>query len=322
MSQGGKIDVHHHVLPEFYKDVQRAAGITGSAYTAFPDWSAEKSLQLMDELNIATTIFSFTSPGIWFGDIAQTRELARQFNDWLAGLVAQNPARFGAFAFLPLPDVDAAVKEIGRVQDELGLDGVCLLTSVDERYIGHPDFWPVYEELHKRKMIAFIHPCYPPGIEARGWDIPRMLIDYPFETTRVAVNLIFNGVMEKLPDIKFILSHAGGTLPMLAHRISLFDKKTKQQTNYPKGALHYIREFWYDTALCGDKAPLDALLAFADPSRVLFGTDYPYIAADAAILETRGYESYKGFDAATRANVDRNNALALFPRLMKVGNLR
>jgi len=265
----------------------------------------------------ATTIFSFTSPGIYFGDVAQTRELARRFNDWLAELVAKNPARFGAFAFLPLPDVEASVKEIGRIQDELKLDGVCLLTSVDDRYIGHPMFWPVYEELHKRKMVTFIHPCYPPGVEAKGWDIPRMLIDYPFETTKVATNLIFSGVVEKLPDIKFILSHSGGTLPMLAHRISLFDKKTKQQGNYPKGALHYIRQFWYDTALSGDKAPLDALLAFADPERVLFGTDYPYISEDLAVSETKGYENYGGLQGATRANVDRNNALKLFPRLAK-----
>jgi predicted TIM-barrel fold metal-dependent hydrolase len=311
----GKIDVHHHVLPEFYKDVQRSVGITGSAYTAFPDWSEDKSLQLMDEVGISSTIFSFTSPGIYFGDVSQTRALAVRFNDWLAELTARNPKRFGAFGFLPLPDVDASIKEIGRIQDELKLDGVCLLTSVDNRYIGDPMFWPVYEELNRRKIVTFIHPCYPPGVEAKGWDIPRMLIDYPFETTKVATNLIFNGVMEKLPDIPFILSHAGGTLPMLAHRISLFDKKTKQQANYPKGALHYIKQFWYDTALSGDKPPLDALFAFADPGRVLFGTDYPYISADLAVSETKGYENYAGLSGAARANVDRNNALKLFPRL-------
>ena len=110
MAATGKIDVHHHVLPEFYKDVQRSAGITSSAYQAFPEWNEDKSLALMDQLGIATTIFSFTSPGIYFGNVTQTRELARRFNDWLAELVAKNPARFGAFAFLPLPDVEASVK--------------------------------------------------------------------------------------------------------------------------------------------------------------------------------------------------------------------
>ena len=130
-SQTPRIDVHHHVLPDFYKDVQRAAGITGSAYQAFPEWSAEASLALMDEARIGATIFSFTSPGIFFGDLAQTRRLACEFNDWLAGLVARRPERFGAFGFLPLPDVDASLKEIARIHDELKLDGICLLTSVD-----------------------------------------------------------------------------------------------------------------------------------------------------------------------------------------------
>jgi len=318
-SQIQRVDVHHHVLPEFYKDVQRAAGIMGSAYQAFPEWSVDKSLALMDSLRIGTSIVSFTSPGIFFGDIAQTRELARRFNDFLAETVAARPDRFGAFAFLPLPDVEASIAEIGRIYDELHLDGVCLLTSVDERYIGHEDFWPVYEELNRRKAVVFIHPCYPPGTEARGWDIPRMLIDYPFETTRVATNLIFNGVMEKLPDIRFILSHAGGTLPMLAHRISLFDKKTKQQGNYPKGALHYIGKFFYDTALSGHPAPLNALTAFVPPSQILFGTDYPYVSEDIAASETAGFDAYAGFDDAQRLSIERGAAELLFPRLKKLG---
>lgn len=315
----GKIDVHHHLLPEFYKDVQRKAGISGSAYQAFPEWSPAISLSLMDRLNIETAILSYTSPGIFFGDLAQTRELARSFNDYLAELVAQNPQRFGGFAFLPLPDIDASLREIARIQDELKLDGVCLLTNIEDRYIGDPQFWPVYEELNRRKMVCFIHPCYPPGVEAKGWDIPRMLIDYPFETTKVAVNLIFNGVMEQLPDIKFILSHAGGTLPMLAHRISLFDTKTKQRGNYPKGALHYIKQFYFDTALSGDKPPLDALFAFSDPARVLFGTDFPYVSDDIAISETRGFEAYENLSAAARARIEHGAALELFPRLAKRG---
>lgn len=311
-SGAGKIDVHHHVLPEFYKDVQRAAGIGGTAYQGFPEWTPDKSLALMDRLNIATTIYSFTSPGIYFGNVTQTRQLARQFNDYLAELKAGSNGRFGGFAFLPLPDIDAAIEEAGRVQDELGLEGVCLLTSVDDRYIGDPMFWPLYEELNRRKMVVFLHPCYPPGVEAKGWDIPRMLIDYPFETTKVATNLIFNGVLEKLPDIKWILSHAGGTLPMLAHRISIFDTRTKFKDNYPKGALHYIRQFWFDTALSGDKPPLDALMAFADPARILFGTDYPYVVAEVAEAETRGFEAYDGWSAEQRAGVEYANARALF----------
>ena len=112
-----RIDVHHHLLPDFYKEVQRQAGITGTAYQAFPEWSPESSLKVMDDNGIATAILSYTSPGIFFGDMGQTRELAVRFNDHLATLMRANPARFGGFAMLPLPDVEAAVKEIGRVHD-------------------------------------------------------------------------------------------------------------------------------------------------------------------------------------------------------------
>jgi predicted TIM-barrel fold metal-dependent hydrolase len=313
-SLSGRIDVHHHVLPEFYKDVQRSIGITGTAYRGFPEWSPESSLSLMDRLGIAATIFSFTSPGIYFGDLQQTRELALRCNDFLAETAARNPKRFGGFAFLPLPDVDASLKEIGRVVDELKLDGVCLLTNVNNVYIGHPDFEEVYAELNRRKVVTFIHPCYPAGVEARDWDIPRMLIDYPFETTKVATNLIFNGVTTRYPDIKFLLSHAGGTLPMLAHRLSVFDKQTKFKDNYPDGALAHIARFYYDTALSGHAAPLDALRAFVPDSQILFGTDYPYVTPEVAAAETAGFDSYRSLVGAARMRVERGNAEILWSR--------
>ncbi len=311
-----RIDVHHHVLPEFYKEVQRSVGITGSAYRGFPEWSPQSSLAIMDRHDIGAAILSFTSPGIYFGDIAQTRELARRFNDYLAELVAAHPQRFGGFAFLPLPDVEASLTEIVRVFDILKLDGVCLLTSVDDRYIGHADFEPVYAELNRRHAVVFIHPCYPPGREASGWDIPRMLIDYPFETTKVATNLIFNGVTTRYPDIRFVLSHAGGALPMLAHRISIFDQTTKFRDNYPEGALAHIARFYYDTALSGHAAPLNALRAFVPDTQILFGTDYPYIADEVVASEAAGFDAYAGFDSGARLCVERSNALRLWPRFL------
>ena len=314
MNATGRIDVHHHVLPDFYMEAQRGAGITGTAYRGFPAWSPESSLALMEANRIATAILSFTSPGIWYGDIEQTKGLARRCNDYLASLAADHPGRFGGFGFVPLPDVDAAIAETARALDDLKLDGITLLTSVDERYIGHPDFEPLYAELNRRRAVVFIHPCYPPGTEARGWDIPRMLIDYPFETTRVAINLIFKGVTTRYPDIRFILSHAGGTLPFLAHRVAIFDKQTPFRDNYPDGALACIRRFWFDTALSGDSVPLAGLTGIADRSRILFGTDYPYVPEAVAAAETAGLDGWAGFSAAERKAVDHGNAQALFPR--------
>ena len=315
MPSDGRIDVHHHVLPEFYIEAQKSAGITSTAYRGFPEWTPQHSLDLMDNEAIATSILSFTSPGIWYGNIEQTKELARQCNDYLTGLASDRPDRFGGFAFLPLPDIDAAITECGRALDELNLDGITLLTSIDDKYIGHPDFEPLYAELNRRKAVVFIHPCYPPGTEADGWDIPRMLIDYPFETTRVAVNLILQGVVQRHPDIKFILSHSGGTLPFLAHRIAIFDHDMPFRDNYPEGAMTYFRKFWFDTALSGHAVPLAGLTGIADKSRILFGTDYPYISTDKVTAVSNGFDSWDGLMDAERAAVNRGNAEVLFPRL-------
>ncbi|MEE2761531.1 MAG: amidohydrolase family protein [Pseudomonadota bacterium] len=314
MTSLDRIDVHHHVLPQFYIDAQAKAGLTGTAYGRFPEWTPEQSLALMGTHEIAAAILSFTSPGIWFGNPAETRDLAHQCNDYLANLAVRHGGRFGGFAFLPLPDVDASLAEIARVYDELNLDGITLLTSVDERYIGHPDFELVYSALDERKSVVLIHPCYPPGTEAYGWDIPRMLIDYPFETTRVAVNLVMQGVTASYPNIRFILAHAGGTLPFLVHRASIFDQRTPFQKNYAEGMAAAVRSFWFDTALSGNAVPLTALKSIADPSRILFGTDYPYIPEDAVVSEAAGFDGWNGFSEKEQAGVNRENALALFPR--------
>ena len=314
MVETGRIDVHHHLLTEFYIKAQQRAGITGTAYRGFPEWTPQHSLSVMENEGITSTILSFTSPGIWFGDIFETKMLACQCNDYLANLAERYPGRFGGFGFLPLPNIDAAMEETARIYKELNLDGITLLTSVDNKYIGHPYFEPVFEELNRHKAVVFIHPCYPPGTEADGWDIPRMLIDYPFETTRVAINLILKGVLDRYPDIKFILSHAGGTLPFLAHRVSIFDKMTQFKENYSEGALSYLKRFWFDTALSGNKVPLSGLTSVADKSRILFGTDYPYISSDLVTKETAGFDAWQGFTEAERLAVNRRNAELLFPR--------
>ena len=314
MTARNRIDVHHHTLPQFYKDAQIKHGITGSSYAAFPEWTAENSLGLMDKLDIAGSILSFTSPGIWYGDPAETRDLARKCNEFLAEQAADHPQRFGGFAILPLPDNDACLNEIAYVYDELGLDGITLLTSVNGRYVGHPDFEVVYAELDRREAVVHIHPCYPPGTVATDWDIPGMLIDYPFETTRVAVNLIFQGVVERYPNIRFILSHAGGTLPFLTHHLAAFEKLMPQRDNYPNGTTAAIAKFWFDTAANGHAQPLQALTEVADPARILFGTDYPYVNAEIVAKETAGLDAWDGFTSDQRAAVDRTNAQALFPR--------
>ena len=313
MTRQGRIDVHHHLLPDFFKAAQTAGGFPGTAYRPFPEWSPERSLGLMDRQGIASAILSFTAPGIWFGDIAATRETARRCNDCLAEMKAAHPGRFGGFAMLPLPDVDASLAELGRSLDELGLDGMVHLTQVDGRYPGHADYRPVYEELNRRGAVVFLHPTYAPASEEKDYLVPRPIVDYPGETGRAVAHLLFTGALADFPRIRFIAPHAGGTLPFLAHRIGLFDDLTPHREKYPEGARHYLERLWYDTALSGDPAVLDALRALARPDRLLFGTDYPYIPGEIADSETAGLDAYAGFTGDDRRAMERDNALALFP---------
>ena len=310
-----KIDVHHHVLPQFFRDAQSAGGYPSTAYRAFPDWTPETSLALMDRLDIRTAVLSFSAPGIYFGDAAVTRDLARRCNDYLAECVARYPGRFGGFASLPLPDVDAALREAARALDELQLDGIVHLTQTANRYAGCPEYQPVYEELNRRRAVVFIHPTYAPKSAEEGYVVPRPVVDYPGESTRAVTNLVFTGTLERNRDIRFVISHAGGMLPFIAHRIAIFDDLTPHRKNYPEGVMPYLRRLYYDTALSGDPVVLDTLLRLVGPSQILFGTDYPYVPDATAERETRVTDAYPGFDAAARARVERENAWGLFPRL-------
>ncbi len=314
MADRYRIDAHHHLLPQFYIDAQEAAGIKATAYRAFPEWTPEVSLELMERLNIAATIISFTAPGIYFGDDGKTAGLARQCNDYYAELVRDHPTRFGAFAMLPFPDVDASLKEIEYAADTLHLDGFVHLTQVADRYVGHQDYAPVYDELNRRKAVVLVHPTYPPKSAEKDWCVPRAIIDYPLETTRTISYMLFTGMLERCPDIRFIMSHAGGAMPFLAHRLEIFDTLTPYIENYPKGAMHYLKLLYYDTALSNSPEQLTALMSLADPSRILFGTDFPYVADAQVTAECALFDAYDGFDDATRRRVERDNALTLFPR--------
>lgn len=315
MAAEGKIDVHHHVLPQFFRDAQSAIGVTGTAYTSFPDWSTDTSLALMERFGIATAMMSFSAPGIYYGDLAETRGLARRCNEYLADLVAGDPARFGGFAVLPLPDIDASLREIEFVFDEAGLDGIVHLTHVDNRYLGHPDYEPVYEELNRRGAVVFVHPTYPPKSEQQGWIVPKPFVEYPLETTKAVSNMLFTGVLERHRDIRFILSHAGGAIPFLAHRIEIFDNLTPFIEQYPEGAAAYLKRLYFDTALSADTIQLNGLQSFVDPGKILFGTDYPYVLDPVIGGELERLNAHAGFDATSRVLMERGNAEALFPRL-------
>ncbi|MEM3563616.1 MAG: amidohydrolase family protein [Candidatus Jordarchaeaceae archaeon] len=311
-----RIDVHHHIIPHEYVKSLQSRGITKPSGMTFPEWSETKMLEVMDRNGISTAITSISSPGVYFGDPAFARDLARQCNEISAKLVYDNPQRFGAFATLPLPDVEATLNEIDYAMDTLGLDGVVLMTNFGGRYLGDPMFETVFEELNRRKAVVYVHPTDPPGSNAIGLNVPSSLYEFTFDTTRAITNLIYSGTIERNPDLRFIFSHAGGTIPFLAWRISLGSYLIPNAAeNAPKGFINYLKRLYYDTALSTSPYALRSLQELVDPSQILFGSDYPFAPEILTAEQVKQLTSYDGFNTQTRTHIERENALRLFPRL-------
>ncbi len=306
-----RIDIHQHFLPPFYLTALAERGIQLGAELPFLEWDVQSTLALMDRHDIASAIVSISEPGIYFGDPLSARNLARRCNEYAADLIREYPARFGALAILPLPDVDSALRELEYALDTLRLDGVVLLSNSDGRYPGDPLFDELFSELQRRKAVVFLHPAVPAINRHLQLDLPPFLVEFVFDTTRAIVNLLYSGTLDRCPDIRFIAAHAGGTVPYLAHRIAM------GQIMLPgalQGTITYLKQLYYDIALSTSPYVLHSLQELVDASRLLFGSDYPFAPEMATDFVIRGLKRHDGFDEAARAMIERENALVLFPR--------
>ncbi len=309
-----RIDVHFHIIPPFYRDAAYAAG-SGPALGRYPDFSPELALDLMDRSGIEVALTSVSQPGVQFAEPEAARTLARRCNEFAAELAARQPNRFGAFALVPMHEIDHALAEIAHAYDVLHFAGVCLFASYDTKFLGDPRFDPVLEALDARDAVVFIHPTYHPSSKAIDLPWPGFMMEFLFDTTRAAVNLLFSGALERYPRIRFILAHAGGLLPYFAWRLSVSPMVDQRLPSWPREKiLAGLRRYWYDTALSPGPQTMGSLGAVAAPERILFGSDWPYANArivGAAIAE---HESASLHTPAQRAAIDRDNALALFPQ--------
>src|SRR5262245_34397021 len=223
MNEPHRIDVHHHVFPPGYVDAVTRHGIHDSGGIAYPKWSVEDDLAFMDRCGIATAITSVSAPGVTVSDREASKALARNVNEYQARLVADHPTRFGAFASLPLNHMDDALDELAYALDTLRMDGVVLLSSVGDLYLGDPRLEPVFAELNRRRAVLFVHPNVP--ATSRGLDlaVPHAAVEFVFDTTRAVANLVYTGTLDRNPDVRIILSHAGGAIPYLAGRLATVD---------------------------------------------------------------------------------------------------
>jgi len=307
-----RIDTHHHLIPPDYRKLLRRAGIDEAGGRALPDWSPEGSLQTMAELGVDTAILSVSTPGTTFlPKAADAAALARDLNDYGAQLAASQPDRFGFFATIPMPHIDEAVAEVVRSLDDLNADGVVLLANNDGTYLGQDGQEDLWAALDARSAVVFIHPADLPGTGVPG--VAPFAADFLLDTTRAAYLLVRNGIRREYPDIRFILSHAGGFVPYASHRMAVAIMAETGAS--PGDTLDDFSSFYFDTALSSSAAALPTLLAFAKPGHITFGSDWPFAPVAAGKLFAAGLETYAGLDSAARDAIDRTNALALFPRL-------
>ena len=296
-----RFDVHHHVVPPQYADDSMPIKVPGT----------EAQLRSMDNWKIRTAITSLT-PRVVLKNLHRLREVARTCNEFQARMVQEYPSRFGAFALLPLPDVDGALEELAYALDILHLDGIGLFSSVTDRYLGDPLFDRVFDELNRRKAVVFIHPTHCEAPEHTRLNAPPFVVEYVFDTTRAIVNLIFNGALKRCPDIRLILAHGGGTVPFLAQRISMLEGH-----RHAKGVTDVIatlRSLYYEIASTTAVYALRSLQDLAEPTHILWGSDLPFVYGERLQEEVDHWEAYDGFDYAGRIAVEQQNALRLFPR--------
>lgn len=310
-ADGERIDVHQHLVPPKWREVLAERGLN-SGGAIIPAWTAADAIDMMDTQGIATGILSVTSPGVHLGDGDHARVLARSVNDFGAELVKDRPDRMGLFASIPLPDVDAALQEAEYALDTLGADGVVLMSNVHGHYLGEADFDRLWAELNRRAAVVFIHPAETALPRVDG--TPAPLLDYVFDTTRTAVNLVLNGVMDRYRDLKVILSHGGGFVPYAAYRFStlssmLFGLADGDQT------LRDLKRFYFDTALAASPSALPSLLAFAEPGHLLYGSDWPFAPTRVGTEFNRYLDAHRYSDDSKLAAINRGNAEILFPRL-------
>jgi 6-methylsalicylate decarboxylase len=304
-----RIDVHHHLAPPGYIADLDHRGVP--IPRELKHWSPAFSIEQMDKGGVERALTSITTPGLWFGDAAHARKLARFCNDYAAELVSGHKGRFGMFVNVPLPDVEGALKEIEYGLDQLKAEGVVLFTSYGDKWLGDPAFDPVMEELNRRKCVVYTHPTTAACCTNILPIVNDSLIEYGTDTTRALTQMVFTGRAAKYAGLRLIWSHGGGQMPFLIVRFTRMARAPHVAKLIPEGFVHEARRFYYDTAAVYATGPMQALRQVVPVERILFGTDVPWgdpgeIARDIAACGV--------FTPAELRMIDRENALKLFPQ--------
>jgi predicted TIM-barrel fold metal-dependent hydrolase len=316
------IDCHHHfVSPAFLRALTAKQGHKTPGFTSyFPlglwqNYSPARDLELMDKQGVATAMISVTSPGVYFGDRVEARTLAREMNEYGAKMAADYKGRFGLFALLPLPLIDESLREIEYAFDTLNADGVGILTSYGNHWLGDPMFQPVFEELNRRQAVVYTHPIDAPCCQDLWPDVNPTTLEFPTDTARSILSLLVTNAAVRYAAIRFIFSHGGGTIPAVIGRLGIGGadslNNVLSRPADPKSRLYQLRRFYYDTAMSTNVVQMQALKTIAGVSQIVFGTDYPF--GGDAVKHRQGLET-SGLAADELQAIERGNAAKLLPK--------
>jgi 6-methylsalicylate decarboxylase len=310
-----RIDIHqHYVSPDYLALLtRRNATSPVPGFAIWRDYTPNRNLDEMDKAGVATAMLSPTAPGVWFGDAAEARRVAREMNEYAAAkMVGAYKGRFGLFAVLPIPDIEGSLREIEYAFDTLKADGVSLLTSYDDKWLGDPAFAPIFDELNRRKATVYTHPVEAACCRYVITGVTPQTLEYPTDTTRALMSLIVSNTATRCPDIRFIFSHAGGTLVSIAGRF-LGNAVSAESLARPVEAnsrLAHVRRFYYDTAGSANPVQIQSLKLLVPASQILFGTDFPFANPAATVTGLQG----SGLSDQELQAIYRDNALKFLPR--------
>jgi predicted TIM-barrel fold metal-dependent hydrolase len=313
LGSGRVIDVHHHYFsPEF----KESAAKGGMMFPAVRDWSPERMMEEMDKNKVDKTILSLASvPVHWFSTPKEDmRPLLRAINEYGAGLRDANPNRHGFFSFITVNDIEGSLAEIEHAYSKLNADGIEIATSFGDKWPGDPEFAPVFEELNRRNSIVYLHPLAPCACLNIVNGVGDSWAEYPHDTTRAILSLLVHGAFAKYPNIRFIFSHGGGTIPILAARAEALSKFAPNRKDFaPEGSIMpVLQRQYYETANATSAPMVAALKAFIPMTQLMFGTDYPYVSTEANLKGLRAAD----FTAEELKMIEHGNAEKLIPALI------
>jgi len=302
------IDVHAHFYPPETAEQREARWFSmkegGWITSEPPRWDPESTLAYMDRTGIAMQMLS---------NIPKTIDALRVSNDYAASLVKKNPSRFGLLAALPTDNPELALAEIDRAYGELRADGVAVTCRYNDVYLSDPRLNPVWKELDNRRAVVFAHPdAYAPASMGR----PSALIEVAFETARTVTDMLYAGTFRKFPNIKFVLAHCGGTLPVLSGRLLILGHENwipNPNRVTPTEFRAHLRRLYLDTAATCPTT-LGAALAMTTHHHLVYGSDCGVPCTTDATMQAN-IEALLGYDGLTKEQIEDigHNGLRLFP---------